>query len=53
MILGDVNLDTELLFAALTIVTIFGFILYSLIELAHAAVLRRFGGGESQQLLTL
>lgn len=53
MILGDVNLDTELLFAALAIVTVFGFILYSLIGLAHRLVLQRFGDGESQQLLTL
>ncbi len=53
MILGDVNLETDLLFAALTIVTVMGLVLYGCVSLAHRAVLERFGEGDSRQFISL
>ncbi len=32
MIIGDVNLDTDLLFASLAVVTVFGLVLYSFLS---------------------
>jgi NitT/TauT family transport system permease protein len=51
MIEGDVNLDTNLLFAALIVVTGFGLILYSCIEAIETVVGRRYGKGADQQLI--
>jgi NitT/TauT family transport system permease protein len=53
MIIGDVNLDTDLLFASLTVVTGFGLIIYSLIENVERRVEKRYGkGNPRQQLIT-
>src|SRR5258708_18876381 len=51
MILGDVNLDTDLLFAALAVVTFFGLVLYALIEMFERRVEKRYGKGNTQQQL--
>jgi NitT/TauT family transport system permease protein len=53
MILGDVNLDTDLLFAALAVVTAFGLVIYSLIEMLERRVEKRYGKGTTQQLVTV
>lgn len=53
MILGDVNLQTDLLFAALTVVTLMGLALYGAVSLLHRLVLERFGEGDTQQFVTL
>lgn len=54
MVVGDVNLDTDLLFAALAVVTIFGMILYSTIEIFERRIERKYGkgGGAMQHLVT-
>jgi NitT/TauT family transport system permease protein len=51
MVLGDVNLDTDLLFAALAVVTAFGMIIYSTIEVFERRIERRYGKGNTQQQL--
>jgi NitT/TauT family transport system permease protein len=51
MIVGDVNLDTDLLFAALAVVTVFGMIVYALIEHFERRIENRYGKGGSQQHL--
>jgi ABC-type nitrate/sulfonate/bicarbonate transport system permease component len=51
MILGDVNLDTDLLFAALAVVTAFGLVIYALIEMFERRVEKRYGKGNTQQQL--
>jgi NitT/TauT family transport system permease protein len=51
MVLGDVNLDTDLLFAALAVVTAFGMIIYSTIEIFERRIERRYGKGNTQQQL--
>src|SRR5882757_3201560 len=51
MVVGDVNLDTDLLFASLTVVTIFGMIVYAMIEIVERRVESRYGKGGSQQHL--
>ena len=53
MIVADVNLDTELLFAALAIVTIVGLVLYGAVALAERGVARKYGSGDAQQLVTI
>jgi NitT/TauT family transport system permease protein len=53
MIVGDVNLDTDLLFASLVIVTLFGLILYALLEAVEKRVARRYGAAENQQMITI
>lgn len=53
MILGDVNLDTDLLFASLAVVTAFGLLIYSLIEMFERRVEKRYGKGNAQQLVTV
>src|SRR6266404_2016164 len=52
MIKGDVNLDTDLLFAALVVVTVFGLVIYALIEMFERRVEKRYGKGNAQQLVT-
>jgi len=51
MIIGDVNLDTDLLFAALVVVTAFGMVVYAIIEAFERRIESRYGKGESQQHL--
>jgi NitT/TauT family transport system permease protein len=51
MVLGDVNLDTDLLFASLAVVTAFGMIIYSTIEVFERRIERRYGKGNTQQHL--
>jgi NitT/TauT family transport system permease protein len=51
MVLGDVNLDTDLLFASLAVVTAFGMIIYSTIEIFERRIERRYGKGNTQQHL--
>jgi ABC-type nitrate/sulfonate/bicarbonate transport system permease component len=51
MVLGDVNLDTDLLFASLAVVTAFGMIIYSTIEIFERRIERRYGKGGTQQHL--
>jgi NitT/TauT family transport system permease protein len=51
MVVGDVNLDTDLLFASLTVVTVFGMIVYAMIEIVERRVESRYGKGGSQQHL--
>ena len=51
MVLGDVNLDTDLLFASLAVVTAFGMIIYSTIEVFERRIERRYGKGNTQQQL--
>lgn len=53
MVVGDVNLDTELLFAALTVVTLVGLILYAGVGVVERRVALRYGSGDIQQLTTL
>ena len=54
MIVGDVNLDTDLLFAALVVITVFGMIVYALIEHFEHQIERRYGkGGGQQHLVTV
>jgi NitT/TauT family transport system permease protein len=53
MVLGDVNLDTEMLFAALTVVTLVGLLMYGLVGIVERKVSRRYGTGDSQQLITI
>jgi NitT/TauT family transport system permease protein len=53
MILGDVNLDTDLLFAALAVVTAFGLVIYALIEMFERRVEKRYGKGNAPQLVTV
>ncbi len=53
MIIGDVNLDTDLLFAALFIVTVMGLVLYGAISAVERRVALRFGSGDNQRLTTL
>src|SRR5258707_6302 len=53
MVLGDVNLDTELLFAALTVVTLAGLLLYALIGIVERKVAIRYGNGDNQQIITI
>jgi ABC-type nitrate/sulfonate/bicarbonate transport system permease component len=53
MIVADVNLDTELLFAALAIVTGVGLVLYGLVAVIERLVARKYGSGDAQQLLTI
>ena len=51
MIMGDVNLDTDLLFAALFVVTAFGMVVYAVIETFERRIESRYGKGEHQQHL--
>jgi NitT/TauT family transport system permease protein len=53
MILGDVDLDTELLFAALVVVTLIGLVLYGLLGIVERRVVARYGSGGNQTLLTI
>jgi NitT/TauT family transport system permease protein len=54
MVVGDVNLDTDLLFASLTVVTVFGMIVYAMIEIVERRVESRYGkGGNQQHLVTV
>ncbi len=53
MMIGDVNLDTELLFAALAVVTLVGLTLYGLLGLVELRVARRYGSSEGQQMVTI
>jgi NitT/TauT family transport system permease protein len=53
MIYGDVNLDTDLLFAALAVVTLVGLFVYGIIEFIERRVARRFGASQAQQLVTI
>jgi NitT/TauT family transport system permease protein len=53
MIVGDVNLDTELLFAALVIVTLVGLLLYGGVGLIERKVARKYGSSDAQQLVTI
>jgi NitT/TauT family transport system permease protein len=53
MIIGDVNLDTDLLFAALVVVTAFGLVIYASIEMFERRVEKRYGKGNAQQLVTV
>jgi ABC-type nitrate/sulfonate/bicarbonate transport system permease component len=48
-----VNLDTDLLFASLAVVTAFGLVIYSLIEVFERRVESRYGKGITQQLVTV
>jgi len=52
MIIGDVNLDTDLLFAALVIVTLIGLAIYWVIGLVEQKVVQRYGGGNGQLIVT-
>jgi NitT/TauT family transport system permease protein len=51
MIVGDVNLDTDLLFAALAVVTAFGMTVYAIIEIFERRIESRYGKGDTQQHL--
>jgi NitT/TauT family transport system permease protein len=51
MIIGDVNLDTDLLFASLAVVTAFGMVVYAVIEAFERRIERRYGKGEARQHL--
>jgi NitT/TauT family transport system permease protein len=54
MIIGDVNLDTDLLFASLVVVTVFGMIVYAVIEAFEKKIESRYGKGDVQkQLVTV
>jgi NitT/TauT family transport system permease protein len=54
MIIGDVNLDTDLLFAALVVVTAFGMVVYAVIEAFERRIESRYGKGDiRQQLVTV
>jgi NitT/TauT family transport system permease protein len=54
MIIGDVNLDTDLLFASLVVVTVFGMIVYAVIEAFEKGIESRYGKGDVQkQLVTV
>lgn len=53
MILANVNLETDLLFAALLVVTAIGLALYGALGWLEQAVLQRFGDGGSRQLVPL
>lgn len=53
MIRANVNLETDLLFAALMIVTAMGLALYGILGWLEHAVLLRFGDGSSRQLVPL
>jgi NitT/TauT family transport system permease protein len=54
MIIGDVNLDTDLLFAALVVVTAFGMVFYAVIEAFERRIEGRYGKGDiRQQLVTV
>jgi NitT/TauT family transport system permease protein len=54
MIIGDVNLDTDLLFAALVVVTVFGMVVYAIIEAFERRIESRYGKGDVQkQLVTV
>jgi NitT/TauT family transport system permease protein len=53
MVYGDVNLDTDLLFAALIIVTLVGLVLYGAVEIVERRVARRYGANEPQRLVTI
>lgn len=53
MIRADVNLDTEMLFAALMVVTLVGLVLYGTLGLIEQRVAKRFGSGDVQRLATL
>jgi NitT/TauT family transport system permease protein len=52
MIVGDVNLDTDLLFAALVIVTLIGLAIYWVIGLVEQKVVQRYGGSNGQLIVT-
>jgi len=51
MIIGDVNLDTDLLFASLVVVTAFGMVVYAIIEAFERRIESRYGKGDIQQHL--
>jgi NitT/TauT family transport system permease protein len=54
MVIGDVNLDTDLLFASLVVVTVFGMIVYAVIEAFEKRIESRYGKGDVQkQLVTV
>ncbi len=53
MIVGDVNLDTDLLFASLVVVTLFGLVLYATLEALEKRIARRYGATEGQQMITI
>jgi NitT/TauT family transport system permease protein len=51
MILGDVNLDTDLLFAALVVVTLVGLVIYGAVGLVEQKVARRYGTGDGRLIV--
>jgi NitT/TauT family transport system permease protein len=51
MVMGDVNLDTDLLFASLFVVTAFGMVVYAVIETFERRIENRYGKGVTQQHL--
>ena len=51
MIIGDVNHDTDLLFASLVVVTAFGMVVYAVIEVFERRIESRYGKGSGQQHL--
>src|SRR3954451_17469825 len=51
MVIGDVNLDTDLLFASLVVVTAFGMVIYGIIEVFERKIESRYGKGDVQQRL--
>ncbi len=53
MVVADVSLDTELLFAALFVVTVIGLVMYGAIGLVERRIARRYGSTENQQLVTM
>jgi NitT/TauT family transport system permease protein len=53
MMRANVNLETDLLFAALTVITLIGLALYGAVVWLERAVLSRFGDGSSRQLVAL
>ena len=53
MMQADVNLETDLLFAALAIVTLAGLVLYGALGVVERIVARKYGSGDAQHLVTI
>src|SRR5258707_11644328 len=53
MILGDVNLDTDLLFAALVLVTLVGLVIYGAVGLVEQRVAHRYGTGDGRLIVAV
>ncbi len=53
MVRANVNLETDLLFAALVEITLIGLVLYGVLAWLERLVLTRFGDGDSRQLVPL